>query len=470
MSFAGATQKLSEHTAAKNCAAYKRLEQLFDEGSLRELDPFVKNENQTAEVFTAYGTVDGCPAYAFSQNTEIFSGAMGKVQAAKIRRVYELAEKTGVPVVGIYDSKGAHLNEGADAMGAFGELIRLSNNLSGVVPQISLVLGTCAGSSAILATSADFVIVSGKSELFLNSPFVLGDKSGKSGSPETVYVNGIAQLYQKDEAQAITKARTLITLLPQNNLAQAPLMEQIAPAGDAAALNAKTPALDTVIDAIADADSKLTLSKAYAPCVQTLLARIGGASCGIVATNPAADSGRLNSDGCVKIARFVRMCDAFSIPVITLIDSVGFAASSEAEISGNVRDAALLAHAYAEATTVKISLITGAAYGSVYILLAGRASASDAVLAWPQAVISALNPEASAAILMHGRLKSGETQDKLTQEYIDTQASAFAVAAMGYIDDVIEPAATRDKIYAALDMLAGKRVSTMSKKHSNMPL
>lgn len=464
----GLARLAAEKGALQDSAARRRLQTLFDEGSFTELDRFAKNGENLGEVITAYGSIAGAPAYAFSQDVSVSSGAMGRVQAKKIARVLDLAAENGLPVVGIYDSNGAHLDEGADALAAYGELILRSNRLSGVVPQISVVLGACIGTSALLASLADVTVMAEGAELYCVSPAVAGDKAGKVGAAHTAASAGTAHLVAPDEAAALAAVQSLLSLLPGNNLSVGPMADPTAPAVDAASLVDGAAPL-AVLEALADAGSMCELSAAYGPAAHTVLCRITGNPVGIVCCD-GENQGRLDAAACAKVARFVRMCDAFSLPVVTLVDTAGFVADQVSEYSGSVKEAALLTHAYAEATTQKIAVITGKAYGPAYIALAGRASGADVVYAWPDAKVSALEPLTAVSVLYKDRILAGEKREALAAAYEKEEASPFQAAAQGHIDDVIEPAETYQRIVNALDMLAGKRVSTLSKKHSNMPL
>ena len=458
MEYKTVSQSIEEARAGHDgSAAYRRLAALFDQGSFTELDMFSKNAEQGCEVVTGYGSIAGAPAYAFSQNIEAAGGAMGRSQAAKIRRVYELAEKTGLPVVGIYDSNGAHLTEGLDALHAYGELMQTASRLSGVVPQVSLVLGACAGSAALMAAAADVVIISENAQMYLTAPSIIGGEKAGTGSAKAVCQSGTAQVLAANEEEAIESARTLLSMLPSNNLSAVPAAEAVdAGQGECVCCN------------LVDAGSVYKLSAEFAPLVHTALARIMGVTVGVVST-AAGEDGRLDSDSCRKAARFVRFCDTFAIPVVTLIDSVGFERSVEAELHSGIRDAVMLSSAYAEATCPKISVVTGKAVGPVFSVLAGRGNA-DAVFATPQAVISSLPSETAVSILWNDRIAAGEQRPALITEYEATQASALKAAEMGYVDDVVELSSLRERLYVALEMLAGKRASTLAKKHSNMPL
>ncbi len=441
--------------------ARDRLTYLFDEGTFTELDVFSKQGELTSGVITAYGYVDGSPVYAFSQDITVNNGALGENHAKKIKKVYDLAAKTGVPVVGIYDSFGAVISDGIKALSAYGELLMWASNLSGVVPQISVIAGTCASSSAMLATSADFVIMAKDAELFITP----NSKDAVSSYAENSAKCGTAQLVCEDDKDAVENARAIITKLPMNNLATIPVFEFEAPA-----YNTADDAV-SLVEAIADVDSVIELSADFGTASYTALASMGGSTVGFVATNKA--DAKLTADDCSKLSRFIRTCDAFAIPVITFVDTEGFDLTDGAEQNGSLRDMTKLAHSYAEATTAKISLIVKKAYGPAYIALAGKGANADLTFAYPDAVISALAPETAVEFLMHDELKGAEDvnakRKALAEEYCATTASAFKAAEDNCIDDIINPVETRAIILNALDILSGKRISRLPKKHSNMP-
>lgn len=476
MSLESKMQRLSERTgAAAETDAKKRLAALFDPDTFVELDAFAAAGEKSSGVITGFGYVEGSPAYAFAQDQKADGGAVGRVHAAKIKKLYELAGKTGAPVVAIYDSQGARLNEGLDMLAGYGELLALSNNLSGVVPQISVVLGTCAGISAMLACGADFVVMSEQAEFFLTAPFVTeanGEKVEGAGTAENALKSGTVHLVCKDEAEALSQTRRLLSYFPANNLSAVPMFEYEADENGGAVAADYMLGNETctakLVKAIADQDSVMALQKGFGKNVLTALGTLGGSTVGFAMTKGKA----LGPDDCAKLARFVRTCDAFSVPVITFVNTPGFAPSAKDELAGSVRQSAKLAHAYAEATCAKISVISGEAYGPAQIALAGKGANADIVIAWPSAVISALPPEASVEILWQDKLAGADQAKRaaLAEEYRDTLASPFEAAANGYIDFVIAPEQTRETLASALDMLSGKRVSKMPKKHGNMPL
>ena len=432
--------------------AYERLSKLFDDGAFTEIDTFVKSADGYAEVVAAYGNVGGVGVYAFAQNSDIAGGAMSKAQSEKIKKVYDLALKTGAPVVALYDSIGGRLTEGSELLAAYGDVLRYSNNLSGVVPQIAVVLGKCFGTQALVASCADVVIMSENAEFSLNT-------SGADSSAKVNAEHGVAHIVTKTEDEAINKTKDLLALLPANNLDVAAGFEFDEPE---TAPTTATKAAEAV-NAVVDADSAVELQAEYGKAVKTVLATIAGDTVGVVA---AADT-VLDSKSCSKAARFVRFCDAFGIPVVTFVDAQQFEC---------IKSAAKLTSAYAEATTAKITVITGDAFGAVYIAVAGTGAAADVTFAWPTASVSALNPEAAAVIMLgddFGKKLQGSKDPKadkaaLIAEYKDKNCSALDAAANGYVTDIINPEDTRAKLIASLELLSGKRVSTLPKKHNNL--
>lgn len=440
--------------------ARQRLSFLFDNGEFTEIGAFAKAGDNFSGVITAYGYVEGNPIYAFSQDIEVNSGALTKVQADKIVKIYDLAAKTGVPVVGIYDSFGADLSDGINAMTAYGELLMWASNLSGVVPQIAVVAGTCAGCAAMLAAAADFVVATSDSDIFVTpntSVKNLAENSAKCG---------LVSIVAESDREAVEAAKRILLKLPQNNLSPVPMYEfeqTGAEFGRTASENAC---------AICDADSIIEISEAYGTSAYTALASIGGATVGICATNKA--DAKLTADDCSKLARFVRTCDAFAVPVITLVDTEGFETSDDAEISGAVKNMSKLAHAYAEATTIKLAVVTEKAYGPAYIALAGKGANADMVFALPNAVISPLNPLTAVEFLSHSALVGttdvNVAREGLAADYIQNNASAVVAATKGSVEAIVEPKDVREALVNAIEIMAGKRISRLPKKHSNIPM
>ncbi len=454
----------SYRSEVSKSAAYGKLAELFDEGTMVELDPYAISGDGPAEVITAYGSIAGIQTYAFAQNTEAAAGAFSRAQAAKIKKLYSFAIKTGAPVVGIYDSNGALLKQGGEILEAYGDMLKWVNNLSGVVPQISVVTGACIGTSALIASCADVVIACKDADFGIDTA---GNNPTVAQSAECGNVGIVAET----ASDAVFAAKRLIEMLPQNNLSVANLCDFSDNANGEAMLSAaaanvgKQDVAYDIINAVADAESFVEILKDAGLAAVTGLATVAGSTVGIVATRSEIGNGKLDEASTAKAARFVRFCDAFSIPVVSFVDTFGFA---------SVKESAMLAHAYAEATTVKVSIITGAAYGAAFVAMAGRGANSDMSVAWNSAVIAPLAPETITAILYNDRLaQSGDPladRQKLVDEYKATLASPFEAAAQGFIEDVINPADTRKVVLSALDMLSGKRERTIAKKHSNIRL
>lgn len=442
------SKAVSEVEASKG---YMRLQKLFDDATFTQVDAFAKSEGGYAEAVAGYGYINGTGVYAIAQNSDLSGGAMSQAQAAKIKKVYDLAQKTGVPVITIYDSIGGRLAEGSQLLTAYGEILKMSSALSGVIPQISVVLGPCLGTQALIAACGDVVIAAKGAE------FSLDVNTGSTA--EKAFENGTAHLLAEDEEDAIAIARDVASMLPANNIETAAGFE-FADASENVADN--TPAND-IPELVADDGSYLELSAAYGDDAVTALATLTGITVGFV----SAGTKILSGDACKKIARFVRFCDAFSIPVITFVDSEKFCC---------LKSAARVSSAYAEATTAKISVITGEAYGALYVALAGTGSNADITFAYPNASVSPLNPYASAVIMLgdeigkelKGSANPQADKEALVAKFKAENCSVFEAAANGYVEDVITLSATRAKLASALDMLIGKRVQRLPKKHNNL--
>lgn len=420
-------------------AGYKTLLSFFDEESFCEIDTFAKSDDTFAEVVAGFGTVEGMPVYAFAQNSDMCGGAMSKAQAAKLKKLYDLALKTGAPVYGFYNSKGGRLAQGNALLSAYGQVLNQSSNLSGVVPQVSVILGTCLGTGALNAVSADFVIMSKDAKLSI-------DVTGENQDAEYCASKGIASVVVDDEAAAIEKAKELLTYLPSNNLNMAP------EAFDSEPDFSK----DCYCCKVTDANSRFVVNADFGKAAVTALARIGGTVAGFVCTKGEA----LDCPSATKIAKFVRFCDAFSIPVISFVDSTGF---------GSIKSATKVSSAYAEATTVKISVVTGTAVGAVYVAMAGTGANTDLTFALPEAVISPINVEAAAVIMAPEVMNVPVAEQKAAAEkFAKENLGAFTAAENGYVEDIVTEDALRAKLISALDMLSGKRVPTLAKKHSTI--
>lgn len=434
------------NNSAKDTEARKRIVSLFDDGSFTEIDAFAKSANGDIEVVAGYGSINGSPAYAFSQDVTVNSGAISVAQCAKIKKVYDLATKTGCPVVGIYDSNGVKLTEGFEAINAYGEILKASTSVSGVVPQISIVAGACLGTSALMANMADVVIAVKDADFYVSAP---SDVTATDS-----YEVGNVDILADDVDSAVAAAKQIISYLPSNNLATAGMFNFAEPTACANGMTAAE-----VVNSIADANSVVEIKAGYAQNVTTALATVAGSTVGFV----AFDDKPLCPGCSYKAEAFIKLCDAFSIPVVTVANAEGLNKEKEAQL---LIATTKLASTYATATCPKISIVTGQAIGSAYIILAGKGANADLAFAWDNSVVSPLDVDASVAFLYNDRLANGEDREALKAEYKETIGSAFGAAACGAIDDVFAPELTRAKVISALDMLAGKRETTIPRKHS----
>ena len=465
-----------QQKAAGKLLARERIAQLLDPASFVELDVL----NADAGVVTGYDLIDGVPAYVYAQDFTVKGGSVGMAHARKVLKVLELAEKTGAPVYAILDTAGARLDEGVDAMNAYALMAGRVSALSGVVPQVALVLGQCGGIASAIAGMSDVTIMSANGALFVNGPQVVSTVAGKEIDLETLagceasMKSGVAQLTCKIDEEAIALARKLAGFLPANNLDEVigdTIDDVNRELGDLNALTS-VPDVRDILRRIADMNEIVELSEGFAPSMVTAIAKIGGSTVGFIANQPARDEGRITVYGAKKASRFAAFCDCFSIPVVTVVDSMGMkvSAAPQGELA---RAGAQLMYAMTEASNVRIGLIIGNAVGSAYAALASRA-ASDAVYAWPGAVISAVTPKVAVQLNCADVLKTADDpfakRAELEEKYMTDVADAVNAAVNGYVDDVIEPAQTRQILAAALEMLSGKRESKPAKKHSNMPL
>lgn len=448
----------AEVNSLSDSNARKRLAMLFDDGTFTEVDRFLKNNGAECEVVAAYGLVGGTPVYAYAQSIEVNHGAMGKVQASKIAHIYDLAAKTGAPVVSVFDSAGACVGEGVAALEAYGSLIKAAGNISGVVPQISVVAGPCIGSAAVLASLSDIVVMTEKAEFYITAPAFADSKDNELGTAKLAAENGTAALVVSDDKEALEKVADILSYLPANNLSEA-LMAEYAPANGSDG-----------IEAIVDADSFVELYADNGSSIKTGFARIGGASVGVVATVAESKEGYFCACAARKAAKFVRLCDAFSIPVVTVVDSLGILAKEKCDIAGGVKSISILTSAYSEATTPKITVVNGNAVAGAYIAFVSSAAAPDMVFATPDSVIGALEPMTAVQFMYKDRLSAGEDRAALEKEYALEACSPFAAAAVGLVNDVVPADELAGKVISALDVLASKRVSTLNKKHTNIPL
>lgn len=436
--------------------AAERLSRLFDDGSYTEID---EQSGAQCGAVAAFGSIGGSTVFAFAQDSAEAGGAINVAQSRKLARVYDLAAKTGSPIVSIYDSKGVKLDDnGCELLKAISEIMRKSSELSGVVPQFAVVLGQCGGFLSLCAALADVCVMSEKGELFLTSAFTDKAEGGREADVGTAaYAEraGIATVSRETEAEAIDKTVELVRLFPLNNLAALPVFEYEEPAFSR----------DELITGIADKDSATGFFDTLGKSAFAALATIGGIPCGVMSVK-----GELSRRDTAKCARLVEICDSFSMPLVSFIDSEGLEKSAQSDRLGGIRNAAKLANVLSEATTVKVTVINGQCIGAVYALFCGKNGGADMTYAWSDAVISPMPCDVAVDIFWHDRIKTQADIEVLAKEYAKSEADALSAAKAGAVDAVIAPEDTRETIIAALKMLSGKRATRMPKKHGNLPL
>jgi acetyl-CoA carboxylase carboxyltransferase component len=496
----GGPQRIEQQHARGKLTARERLDLLVDEGTLHELDAFVMHratdfglddERYLGDgVVTGYAEIDGRPVFVYAQDFTVFGGSLSEAHAEKICKVMDLAMENGAPIIGLSDSGGARIQEGVVSLGGYADIFLRNTLASGVVPQISLVLGPCAGGAVYSPAITDFTIMTeGTSYMFVTGPTVVKavtheevDLDGLGGARIHNETSGVAQFLGTSEAQAIELARKLLGYLPQNNVDLAPLRSEWSePSTDAATLDALIPDspqrsydMHTAIAGIVDGDSFLEVHALFARNVICGFARIEGRSVGIVAQQPEVLAGVLDIDASDKAARFVRTCDCFNVPLVTLVDVPGFLPGVDQEHRGIIRHGAKLLYAYCEATVPKLTVITRKAYGGAYDVMSSKHVRGDLNFAWPTAEIAVMGVEGAVNIIFRDRIDKADDPEteraRLVAEYEERFANPYVAAARGYVDEVVRPAETRARLASGLQLLEGKRQSLPSKKHGNIPL
>ena len=488
-----------QHSKGKYTAR-ERIEKLLDPGSFQELDTFVrhrtydfdmqKNRPWGDAVVTGHGTIDGRPVCVFSQDFTVFGGSLGEVMAEKMCKIMDLAAKIGCPVIGINDSGGARIQEGVVSLGAYGDVFVRNVQCSGVIPQVSLIMGPCAGGAVYSPAITDFILmVKETSHMFITGPDVIKTVTGEEvgfeelgGAMTHNSKSGVAHLAADDEDQLLEDTRYLMGFLPQNNLETPP---RIAPTDDPDRMD---PELDTmvpdnpnkpydmrtVIKAVVDDGEFFEIHEHWAKNIVCGFARLDGYAVGVVGNQPAQLAGVLDIDASSKGARFVRTCDAFNIPLITFTDVPGFLPGTSQEWGGIIRHGAKLLYAFTEATVPKITVVTRKAYGGAYDVMSSKHLLADFNFAWPQAEVAVMGPEGAVNIIYRRDLADSPTPDSrretLMADYKARFANPYSAAERGYIDDVIVPHETRPKVINALQTLLTKRVDQPRRKHGNIPL
>jgi len=496
-----ASEKAVEKQHAKGkYTARERIEKLLDPGSFQELDTYVRHRTHDFDmdrsrpwgdaVVTGHGTIDGRRVCVFSQDFTVFGGSLGEVMSEKMCKVMDLAAKIGCPVIGINDSGGARIQEGVVSLGAYGDVFARNVQSSGVIPQISLVMGPCAGGAVYSPAMTDFILmVKETSHMFITGPDVIKTVTGEEvefeelgGAMSHNAKSGVAHFAFDDEDQCLEDTRYLLSFLPQNNLESPP---RVQPSDDPQRMDEE---LDRVIpdspnkpydmrDVVrltVDDGEFLEVHEHYATNIICGFARLNGQTVGVVGNQPRSMAGVLDIDASVKAARFVRTCDAYNIPLLTLVDVPGFLPGTTQEWNGIIRHGAKLLYAYTEATVPKITLITRKAYGGAYDVMASKHMLADFNFAWPTAEIAVMGPEGAVNIVHRRDIAASPTpaerREKLIDDYKARFANPYSAAERGYIDDVIIPHETRPKLIAALETLKTKRVAGPKRKHGNIPL
>lgn len=488
-----------QHAAGKQTAR-ERLEKLFDPQSFVETGLFVKHRCQNfgmekketpgEGVVTGYGTIDGRLVYAAAQDFTVIGGSLGEMHAAKIAAAQEAALKVGAPMICINDSGGARIQEGVDALAGYGRIFYNNTMASGVIPQISVIMGPCAGGAVYSPALTDFIfMVKGTGQMYITGPQVIKSVTGEAVTAEELggamahnSASGCAHFAADSEDDCIAQIRRLLSFLPQNNMDPAPVY----PCGDD--LNREDEALNDlvpespnksydmmdVIRSIADNGDVFEYQQHYACNIITAFIRLGGKSVGVIASQPKFMAGCLDINASDKASRFIRTCDAFNIPLLTLEDVPGFLPGTQQERGGIIRHGAKMLYAYSEATVPKVTVITRKAYGGAYIGMCSKHLGADMVFAWPDAEIAVMGADGAANIIFSKDIKAAadpaaERAAKIAQ-YQDTMMNPYVAAARGYVDDIILPSETRKYLISAFDALAGKHADRPRKKHGNIPL
>lgn len=506
---AGSAKAVEKQHARGRKTARERIEMLFDEGSFVEIDELArhrstafgleKNRPYGDGVVTGYGTVNGRQVCVFSQDFTVFGGALGEVYGEKICKIMDLAIKTGSPIVGINEGAGARIQEGVVSLGLYGEIFKRNVHASGVIPQISLIMGNCAGGHVYSPAVTDFTVMVDKtSAMFITGPDVIKTVTGESISMEDLggarahnTKSGAAHYMASDEDDAIEYVKALLDHLPQNNLDELPVYDTVAdlePSEEDLALDTFIPDspnqpydIHTVIETVLDDGEFVEVHPLFAPNIVVGFGRVEGSPVGVVANQPMQFAGCLDIDASEKAARFVRTCDAFNIPVLTFVDTPGFLPGSDQEHAGIIRRGAKLIFAYAEATVPLVTVITRKAFGGAYDVMGSKHLGADINLSWPTGQIAVMGSQGAANIIHRRELKGiadgGGTPEQvearraeLIDEYETELSNPYIAAERGYIDGVIAPHETRAEVVKALRLLKTKRGSLPAKKHGNIPL
>ncbi|MFJ7746093.1 acyl-CoA carboxylase subunit beta [Peribacillus sp. NPDC097295] len=495
----GGDERIEKQHEKGKLTARERIELLVDEGTFVELNPFIKHRNanfgmEKAEgpgegVVTGYGKVNGRDIYLFSQDFTVFGGALGEMHALKIANVMDLAAENGAPFIGLNDSGGARIQEGVVSLDGYGQIFYRNSIYSGVIPQISVILGPCAGGAVYSPAITDFVFMVEKtSQMFITGPKVIETVTGEKISSEGLggakvhnTVSGNAHFMGTSEEEVLADVKRLLSYLPQNNQEKPPVLEATDEDDYRPDLTDIVPYegirpydVRKVVDQIVDENSFMEVQAGFAKNIVVGLARIKGKSVGLICNQPKVLAGGLDIDSSDKAARFIRFCDSFNIPLITFEDVSGFFPGVKQEHGGIIRHGAKLLYAYSEATVPKLTIILRKAYGGAYVALNSKSIGADLTFAWPNAEIAVMGSAGAANIIFAREIANSEnpeaTREEKIEEYREKFANPYVAASLGMVDDVIDPRETRIKIIQSLEMLRNKKESRPWKKHGNIPL
>jgi propionyl-CoA carboxylase beta chain len=496
----GGPERIKKQHEKGRLTARERIDLLLDKGSFKEVDAFVEHRSTDFgtdqnkilgdSVITGWGTINNRLVYVFSQDFTVFGGSLGEVHAEKVVKIMDMATKNGAPVIGLNDSGGARIQEGVVSLGGYADIFLRNTLVSGVIPQISVIMGPCAGGAVYSPAITDFIfMVRGSSYMFITGPEVVKTVTHEEvtfeelgGADVHAEKSGVCHIAGDSEENTLFLVRQLLSYLPQNNmedppfipsedspLRSEPTLDSIIPDDPSKPYNIKD-----VICLLVDDSEFFEIQEKFAQNIVVGFARLGGHSIGIVANQPAYLAGVLDIDSSEKAGRFVRFCDSFNIPILTFVDVPGFLPGVDQEHGGIIRSGAKLLYAFSEATVPKITLITRKAYGGAYDVMSSKHIRGDINLAWPSAEIAVMGPEGAVNIIFRKELAKAKNPDKkraeLVAEYREKFANPYIAASRGYIDDVIEPSSTRARLINALEMLANKRDKNPGKKHGNIPL
>ena len=497
---AGGEPALERHRAKGKLTARERIEYLLDEDSFQELDMLTRhiasgmgleeNRPYTDCVITGYGTIDGRKVCVYSQDFTVFGGALGETHGAKIHKIMDLATSMGLPMIGLNDGAGARIQEGVAALNAYGGIFRRNAAASGVIPQVSVILGPCAGGAVYSPALTDFIfMVKDTSHMFITGPDVVRTVTGEvvtleelGGAQTHATKSGVANFVMPDEKSVLDEVRFLLSFLPSNNMEEPPRIMSGDPADrscdtlrELLPMSSNQPYdMKKVITAVVDDGDYLEVHANYAQQVTCGFARVDGHTVGIVGNQPAVLAGVLDIASSEKAARFVRTCDAFNVPIITFVDVPGFMPGVDQEYGGIIRHGAKLLYAFCEATVPRISVITRKAYGGAYVVMNSKSIGADLVFAWPTAELAVMGSSGAVEIVHRRDLLEaadpGARRTELIDEYEERYATPYIAAERGFVDDVIDPADTRRVLARSLDLLRSKREELPKRKHGNVPL